>query len=234
MTDKIKKSLIKQTKKTKPQETTSIDYRKIGTIRLSPQIVGLQEHESVAPVKELKYFDKQLKKYDPFIQHRIDEETLRKAQTSQELLLAMRDILPFWVKVWRWYPVCAQTLLDYMRKRAMHFRPMLPGLRAVPDDFLSLLDWTIDLEHAIGEKKAASGGLTEDQVEILNYLAEEYPVIRHQQDIGAIFSSNKDRQTLRSMLNDMMDKNLVSRPPGKKKGYLITEQGKECHEEYFN
>jgi len=75
--------------------------------------------------------------------------------------------------------------------------------------------------------------LTEDEVEVLNYLKEQFPTIRYQEDINSIFKIKRDRKTIKALLDDMMTKDLVSRPENKSKGYLITPFGQEYHTEYY-
>jgi len=75
--------------------------------------------------------------------------------------------------------------------------------------------------------------LTEDQTEMLDYLCQEHPIVRIQSEIGAIFNHDKDRKTIKNMLNEMIEAGLVSRPKNKSKGYIITPAGQKFHAEHL-
>lgn len=73
--------------------------------------------------------------------------------------------------------------------------------------------------------------LTEDEAQVLNYLNEEHPQIRYQQDIVAV--CKRDRKTIRVCLKKLMECRFVSLPESKKKGYVITSDGKDYLNKHF-
>lgn len=84
-----------------------------------------------------------------------------------------------------------------------------------------------------GEKLSLA--LTDDETKVLAYLNEQYPTIRYQEDVVASFTPHtRERKTIGVLLKDLMKKGLVSRPTGKRTGYIITPEGKDLYAEYYS
>lgn len=96
---------------------------------------------------------------------------------------------------------------------------------------LSNLEFQLKTELVEKEKQDDLPTLTEDEANVLDYLKNEYPQIRFQQDI--VSSCDRDRKTIRTILDRLMVYRLVSRPEGKLRGYVITTQGQKYIEDYF-
>jgi len=108
-------------------------------------------------------------------------------------------------------------------------------------DFIELMRWFLGVANAVektiverkSQGKPEPPALTEDETKVLDYLKEEFPTIRCQQEICAIFPSNRSRKTIKGLLDDMIQKDLVSRPKNKQKGYVITSFGHQYHKKYY-
>ena len=112
-----------------------------------------------------------------------------------------------------------------------------------PTDWMAVIRWTNLVLYPAEEPSLDMPTLTEDEIEILDYLKEECPQIRHWYEIAAIFSTEekekkgkkeKGRKAIEKHLNILMGYKLASRPDGRKKGYAITDQGKQYIEKYFS
>jgi RIO-like serine/threonine protein kinase len=93
------------------------------------------------------------------------------------------------------------------------------------------LEFQLKTELVVEEEHDSIPKLTEDEAKVLNYLNEEDPQIRYQQNI--VDNSRRDRKTIGLCLQKLMKLGFVSRPEGKKKGYVITSQGQEYLKEHF-
>lgn len=139
----------------------------------------------------------------------------------------------------------------YAFDSCLEIRNEFPELKEVPRtknpyspnefDFMDLEQWLLTaIEYEQNYYYAESQNnpeeepaLLEDEVEILDYLYQEFPTIRYMQDINAIFPKSRDHKTLKVMLDGMIQKNLVSRPPNRAKGYIITSYGRDYHSKYY-
>lgn len=86
-------------------------------------------------------------------------------------------------------------------------------------------------EKEVQDKTDVIPTLTEDEAQVLNYLNEEHPQIRYQQDIVAV--CKRDRKTIRVCLKKLTECRFVSLPEGKKRGYVITSDGKDYLNKHF-
>ena len=74
--------------------------------------------------------------------------------------------------------------------------------------------------------------IDEDEAKVLNYLNNEYPQVRFQADIES--ATRISRKTIGISLKKFMNYNLVSYPKDKKKGWVITPNGKEYVDKYLS
>ena len=75
--------------------------------------------------------------------------------------------------------------------------------------------------------------LTELELEVLNYLADEYPLIKYLVDIET--STGLTRKTIsQKIVPVLLDYNLVKKPKNKSKGFVATRVGKTYIEKNFS
>lgn len=125
-----------------------------------------------------------------------------------------------------------------VQNAALRIRADYPDLPNVPEavnlsflteqDFIKLEQWFLT---AI-KRTNTIPTLTEDEANVLDFLYQEFPQIRFQEDIAS--ACKRDRKTIGVILNTLLKYNLITRPRDKQKGYVITPLGRDFIEEHFS
>ncbi|OHB54871.1 MAG: hypothetical protein A2Y12_05520 [Planctomycetes bacterium GWF2_42_9] len=76
--------------------------------------------------------------------------------------------------------------------------------------------------------------LTEPETKVLDYLNDEYPTARKQDDIAAIFKPAADLKTIRKILDRLTGFNLVCHPPDMQKLHTLTSFGRQFFKQHYD
>jgi hypothetical protein len=105
--------------------------------------------------------------------------------------------------------------------------------RQLPDQDFSDLKWQ-RLINLCSDSVKRIPTLTTDEVEVLDYLNDQYPTIKYQEDITDSCKDIRSRKTMKGILDRLITYQLISRPEGRSTGYVIADKGKDYHREYYS